>query len=690
MHQLPFGQQPMPVHSRPQGPNQLLQQGVVAPPAPLPHLGVQGHGMPPHQPQTHAGRPVAPNQATASQTFPQSGSTFGVNAQPRPIPSSSVQPSEQVPSGQQFTQSGLGEENASGQEVASALNTTAGKDVSNTGVDSIGVKVLTSETGERSGNEEHRITSEGGNILTNKHIIGKVEDAEVDEFKSGLSEPLNKKDVKEEDANGNIDPLSSGNKIENTALGERDGSVVPPTQGEYSSGKDSTLLQTEAYMGHRKDDTNARTQENKSSHEQVTVQGTAVDEYGRFQEKGVMTSSNSVPVTDQGRHQLPPGPNGPSYYQQRPPMRSDLQSGPYPGAPYESFDGVQRRQHYQNNSIHSQPMVSRTLNAEPTGGSVHGPDGTSMQHNPRPHHFEGRYPDPHVSGPFDRGQYGQQPFTNQSRAPGFDAASGLSVKSATDGNPFFSGAPGRIGQGKYEDAPKQFPKPSYMGVEPSSNSGNGLSSRAGNYPPHEFNYDTPSRFFPPYHPSGAFHPNDVRERPTNFNEDHRARGFPARTRPDFHGLGPGFGVDYRPPRSPGREYHSAPSHGFGGISGGLHSQSGLLEGVHGRETRTIHEGSRSSDILSDSVGKPFPEHFRNGDMVGQHGGEFFGPKNGQSHLRGGDGFGLSDPGSNYPRLGEPGYRSSYSLHGFPSDGGFYAVSGVFFWNSMYFSVLIIF
>ncbi|KAF1002715.1 hypothetical protein AG4045_017952 [Apium graveolens] len=663
MHQLPFAHQPMPVQSRPQGPNQLLQQSGAALPAPPPHNSVQAQGMP-HQPQTHGGRPAAPNQATLSQPFPQSGGTFGVNAQSRPIQSSSVQPSDLVHSGQRFSQSGIGEENAVGQEVGSALNNSSGKDVSNAGVDSVGVKA--SITGIGSGNEEHGITSEGGNNGTHKGIMSKVEDAEVDAMK---------KDVKE-DANGNLDPSSGGIKIETSSLGERDGNVVPPMQAEYSSGKDSTLKPTEAYMGRRNDDTNLRTQENKSIHEQVTPQGPAVGEYGRFQDKGFMNSSNSVPHSDQGRHQLPPGPYGPSYHQQRPSMPSDFQSGVHPN---ESFEGVQRRQHYQNNSTHSQPMFSRTLKAEPTEGSLHGPDGVPMQQNQRPRHFEGRYPDPHVSGPFDRGQYGQQPLANENRVPGFDAASGLHVKGA-DGNPFLSGPPGRIGQRDYEDAPKQFPKPSVMGLELSSNFGNGFSSRPGDYPPHEFNYGTPSRFLPPYHAGGPFHPNDVRERPTVFNEDHRARGFSARTQPDFHGSGPGFGVDHRPPRSPGREFHSFPSRGFGGISGAPPSQSGLLDGAHGRDTRAVHEGSRSSDISSDPVGKPFPEHLRNGNMGGQdfipnhlHRGELFGPKIGQSHLRVGDGFGTSlDPGSNYPRIGEPGYRSSYSLHGFPSDGGFYA------------------
>ncbi|KAK1347759.1 hypothetical protein POM88_055027 [Heracleum sosnowskyi] len=88
----------------------------------------------------------------------------------------------------------------------------------------------------------------------------------------------------------------------------------------------------------------------------------AVGKYGRFQDKGFKNSSNFVSHTDQGR--------------QRAAMRSDFQSGVHPN---ESFEGVQRRQHYWNKSTCSQPMFLRTFKAEPTVVSLHGLDGA--QHN---------------------------------------------------------------------------------------------------------------------------------------------------------------------------------------------------------------------------------------------------------------------------------------------------------------------
>ncbi|KAK1392209.1 hypothetical protein POM88_011265 [Heracleum sosnowskyi] len=179
--------------------------------------------------------------------------------------------------------------------------------------------------------------------------------------------------------------------------------------------------------------------------------------------------------TDQGRHQLPPGPSGSSYHQERPAMSPDFQSGVHPN---KSFEEASR--------------------------------------------LEGRHLDSHVSGPLDIGHYGQQLLANESLVPGFDVASVLHIKSV-DGSPFLFVTPGR----QREYAPKQSLKPSFIGLETSSNFGNGFSSRPGDDPSYEFNYGTPSR----------------------------ARGFSARSQPDFHGSGFGFGVDHRPLRTPGIEFH---------------------------------------------------------------------------------------------------------------------------------------
>ncbi|XP_063938717.1 uncharacterized protein LOC108199243 isoform X2 [Daucus carota subsp. sativus] len=655
-HQIPFGQQPMQTQSQAQGPTQL-QQSAVARPPPQMHGSVQAHGMPPQQPPSYGGRPIAPNQTATSHPFAQSGGAFGGAPHSRPLPSSSVQQSEhqifeggianqqQVPSGQQFSQSDreikhiMGEGNAAPQG-GSALNKTVGNDISGPEEDSVRAKAQDSEIRGKSGDEEHNITTEG----EKKGTRSQVAEAEVDALKTGSSEPSLEKTGKEKTG----------------TLNEMDGSVFAV--------KDSTSRQTEAFVGHKKDNTNVLANENKSSHGQVSQQGLAIGEYAGFHDKGLPNSSNQAQLTDQGRYQMPSGTYGPPSQQQRHTMPSNSQSGPYVGAPpnalpgqgpahlkpqgpglsgplhqslhpsehfhqsgssqsHESFQGVQRGQYYQNNP--PQPPFSRTNKAEPTG-PLHGSDNAGPLQNQRLHHLEGRYPDPNVSGSFDRGLY-EQTLANENRVPG--AALGLHAKNVNDDHmkQFRTGPAGRNSQGEYEQALKQFPKP--------ANIGNG-SIRAG----------------------------------------------------------PGFGVDHLPPRSPGREFHGIPSRGFGAQSGGPHNQPGL-DNVHGWGSHAVNEGPRSFDISSDPVGKTFRDHFRSGDMAGQdfipnhmRRGELFGPRNVPSHIRAVEGFGtFSDPRMgelnghggfpygesfagnklNHPRLGEPGFRSSFSLHEFPRPGGFY-------------------
>lgn len=854
--QVPFVQQPMQPQSRPQGPPQSLQQSSVALPPPS-HGGVLAQGMPPHQSQTYVGRPVASNHAAVAQPFPQSPGAFGVATQLRPIQLGSGQPSghhiyasrptnQQVSSDQQFTQSGLAinhtfvEGSVAERETESPSQKTAGKDASGVGVDSIGVKDLKSEIGEKFADKEHKITSEGENNGAQDETPDKGADTEADAVKDGI-----KKIVKEEGNNGNLDPSSGGKSVEIATLDGKDGTAADTKLVEYSSVDDSSSRQAEALVGQKKDAMNVSAPGKNLSQGQVTPQGSAVDDFGGFQGKGFMHSSQLIAPSDQGRHQLPPIPYGPSSQQQRPVAPSILPSGPLPGppsnalvpgqgpiqlrphapghlppprqslnppenlqqsgsfhdipfggAPTPGLRGTSQFGHHPQGSFELQPSAPqgqynhshlppsqagfpRTSQGEPAGGPAlgagppgsfdpqgglmgrappHGPEGrrpfnpvkTEMFQNQRPHHIDGRHPDFHGSGTLERGQFGQPsgnelPIMNGVPGPESTSASGMPderFKTVNEErrNPFPSGPTRRLDQGEFEEVPKQFhTKPSNLGTEPSPKFGSSFSSsRAIDLQPHEYNYDAglkmdrgggaPSRFLPPYHTAGAFHPNDVGERQpqTGIHEDNRGREF-ARTQPDFLGSGPGFGrhqMDRMTTRSPGREYHGIPPHGFvGGHSGGPLSQS-ALDDIDGRDTHPFGEGSRSFNLSSDPVGNSFrdgrfpvlpgqvrrgefdgpgnfgmSEHFRNGDMMGQdfmpnhsNRGEFLGPRNVPSHKRVGDDFGPFSvsrmgelPGAgvfpvgepfggnklNHPRLGEPGFRSSYSLHGFPTDGGFY-------------------
>ncbi|KAF3454608.1 hypothetical protein FNV43_RR05056 [Rhamnella rubrinervis] len=259
---------------------------------------------------------------------------------------------------------------------------------------------------------------------------------------------------------------------------------------------------------------------------------------------------------------------------------------------------------------------------------------------------------------------------------------------------------------EFEDDLKKFSKPSLLDAEPIQKFGN-LSSRPYDRGPHGVKYDAglklepgtgSSRFLSPYHGGGALQANEV-------GEDIIGRIESTRHHPDFFGPFPAYGRHHMdgmpmPPRSPPREHHGISSHGFGGSA---------YDDFDGREFHRFGEpvDSRFSMLPSHLRRGEFEgpgnlrmgEHLRN-DLVGQDSlpghlrrGEHFGPRNlhGSLHLGEPVGFGvhprhvqmggMAGPGSfesfggsnrpTYPRFGEPGFRSSFSLQGFSNDGGTY-------------------
>lgn len=314
----------MQTQSQPQNPTQS-QQNDVGRPSPPTQGSVQAHGMPPKFIQAYRGKFVEQNQTVASHPFSQSSGAFSGAPPSQPLPSNSVQPTghqifeggigkpQQVPSGQQFSQSDRAIthalfEGSTDAQCGPALNKTV--DVSGPEEDSVRVKVLKSEIRGKIGNEKYKITSVGENNATYRGTRSKVAEAEVDALKAGM-----KKIVRKEDANFNLDSLSGGNKSETAILDEKDDSVFIAKQTENSSAKNSTLRQTEAYVGHKKDDTHVLAQEHKLSHKQVIPQGHAVNEYPGSQDKGLMNSSNPATLSDQGIYLMPSEPYGPSSYQ---------------------------------------------------------------------------------------------------------------------------------------------------------------------------------------------------------------------------------------------------------------------------------------------------------------------------------------------------------------------------------------
>lgn len=180
--------------------------------------------------------------------------------------------------------------------------------------------------------------------------------------------------------------------------------------------------------------------------------------------------------------------------------------------------------------------------------------------------------------------------------------------------------------------------------------------------------------------------------------------------PDYLGPGPGYGrhhMDGMDPRSPVSEYAEMSSRRFGPHSGslgkfGIDDFDGRVAHRFGdiRDSRFPHLPSHLHRDEFDGFGNfRMGEHPRGGDFIGQdefaghfRRGEHLGPHNFPRHLQLGEpiGFG-AHPGhmravelggfrsfeslskgnrSGHPQLGEPGFRSSFSLPGFPNDAGF--------------------
>ncbi|KAK2641937.1 hypothetical protein Ddye_023700 [Dipteronia dyeriana] len=359
------------------------------------------------------------------------------------------------------------------------------------------------------------------------------------------------------------------------------------------------------------------------------------------------------------------------------------------------------------------------------GGPPYGPEGQMSQRhqtnpaeaetfpNQRPGYMDDRRPDSLLPGSLERGPLGQ-PSGIMSNMMRLNGAPGLELRNERF-KPFpderlnpFPIDPARrvIDRGEFEEDSNQFPRPSHFDMEPIPKLVNHFpSSRPLDRGPHGFgmdvgprpfdrglNYDSvggsgPSRYLSSY----------AGDRPGSIHEDAAGRSDSAHTHPDFLGPNPGYGrrhMDGFSPRSPVRDYPGISSRGFGGLPGSLGSNHSSLNDIDRREFHrfgdpmgnSFHEsrfpayqshlrrgefdGPGRSD---DFIGQDFlPSHFQRGEHLGPHNLRFgemgsFGGFPG--HAREGD---LVGPGNfPRPRLGEPGFRSSFSHQGFPKDGGIY-------------------
>ncbi|KAB2038377.1 hypothetical protein ES319_D03G140900v1 [Gossypium barbadense] len=437
--------------------------------------------------------------------------------------------------------------------------------------------------------------------------------------------------------------------------------------------------------------------ERNKSQDEGTAKGPAGNELtgippcSQVQPGSFLQPSHSVPVVDQGILQPLQLPYGSNSNQQKPAASATLQAHP-PGLPsYAQAPGLPPNQVRPQASGQTSVPPENFASSFGRGPSSYGPQGP---YNQGPASGAPRMPrsETLVCPAFGTPSYGPEAHLVQQRSASMldYHADSERLKPRQDEhlNPYPLDHVHPAGdRGQFDEDLKLFSRPSQLDTEPVPKYGSYFSSsRPLDRGPHGFAKDMGPwaheketrglsfdpmigsghpRFFPPYHPD------DAGERSVGLPEDTLGR-------PEFLGTVPGYGrrcMDGFVSRSPGREYSGVSSHRFEGYPG---------DEIDGKECRFngfpghIHRGGfESSGHMAEHFGPDIrPPHFRRG--------EHFGRNNlpGQLQMEGPIGFGdfssheqmgeFDGPGNfRQPRLGEPGFRSSYSLPEFPNDGGIY-------------------
>ncbi|XP_027354218.1 AT-rich interactive domain-containing protein 1A-like [Abrus precatorius] len=407
--------------------------------------------------------------------------------------------------------------------------------------------------------------------------------------------------------------------------------------------------------------------------------------------EGFAQLSHHATYTDQTKHQQPMINFGPASVQKR-----QLPHSAVPNQPLsEGNSSTLVRNHGPAHAFHSgQPL---TENFQPTmfkqlqdsdiqfntpGRSFqpqsHGPSGPYNQVHEPPFH-SGASNLSHIGGPqFGAPLPGDMHGRVTANLPPH-APEGFGLQDERF-KPFHAPNQQNIDRREFEDDLKKFPRLP-LDAEP--------VSKFGNY---------------------SLGPHEAGKRPVGYHDDVIKKSGPT-LHPGYLGPDPGYGrhhMDGMAPRSPVNEYSEMSSRRLGPHSGGLVGKSGI-DDFDGRVARRFGEfrDSRFPHLPShlhrdefDGFGSfRMGEHPRSGDFIG-HGefgghfrrGEHLGPHNFSRHLQLGEAVGFgAHPGHmravelgssrtyesfskgnrpGHPQLGEPGFRSSFSLSGFPNDAGF--------------------
>lgn len=436
--------------------------------------------------------------------------------------------------------------------------------------------------------------------------------------------------------------------------------------------------------------------------------GPGIDEYRGMQPRGLAQPSHPDSFTDQGKHQQPMLNYNPAAIQQRSSAMLASQL-PHPAVPNQPLPSGNSSTLIRNQgpapALHSGQPLNSMENFQPT--MFKQPQGSDIQFN-----NPGRSFQPQSLGPL--GPY------NQVHEPPFRG--GASNLSRIGGPRFGAPPPGDMhggmtanlpphapeGFGLQDERLKSFQVPGQQNFDRRE-----FEDELKKFPRHPLDAEPVSKFG--NYPLG---PHEAGKRPVGFHDDVIKK--PGSTlHPGYLGPGPGYGrhrMDGMAPRSPVSEFAEMPSRRLGPLAGGLVSKSGMDDfdgraashfgesvGIAFRDSRFPHPPSHLHRDEFDGFGNfRMGEHPRSGDFIGQdefvghfQRGEHLGPHNFPRHLQLGEhiGFG-AHPGHMravelrgsrsfesfskgnrpaHPQLGEPGFRSSFSLEGFPNDAGFLSV-----------------
>ncbi|KAI4332131.1 hypothetical protein L6164_017065 [Bauhinia variegata] len=520
----------------------------------------------------------------------------------------------------------------------------------------------------------------------------------------------------------NVDALGNGDSV-NQNLVKEDAGVRNDTVSEHSIVKEAEIknssLQEKELLEQlsaksQKDDihapqtvTSADNVSTSVSQSHENPEGSGVDEYRGITPLGPGLS-HPAQFVDQGKHQQPIINNG-----LRPPVNLASQL-PHPGVPNQPFSAGPPSAQFQNQepslALHPGQPLNSAENFQPP--TCKQPQGSEIQHGAMPgpgsfssHGAPGETFQPQSLGPPGSYNHGQAPpFPSvafslshvESVGPGMMAnlpprapevqrshqhpSNMMAAKTYPHQRPGYLNGP--QGFGLQEERYKSFPVPGQHNIDQREFEDDlkkftrpldaELNSKVGGYSlgprdsgSHGFNYDGGSKII-------------------HGKSDHARYGLT--------------------PTSPLGEYAEMPSRRLGLLSGSLASKSDI-DGFDGRGPRRfggsvgaafgdagfhhlpshLHRGEferrgnflvgecpRSGDFIREDS---FAGHFRRGEHLGTHNfpRHFAHTGNMRTTELGGphsfESFNRSNR-SGHPRLGEPGFRSSFSLPGFPNDGGF--------------------